>query len=95
MAMRNIILTVSAFLLTGALSAQVLLDKELPGNTTHIITAPEYIRMMPGFGYKPETQNYYKAYIDENAGSTLPVTYQEYIDPETRELDFSLPVGTT
>jgi RHS repeat-associated protein len=93
--MKNIILTLSAFLLIGASGAQILIDNEIPGNTTQIITAPEYIRMMPGFGYKPESQNYYRAYIDENASTTLPVSYQEYIDPEKRELDFKLPVGST
>ena len=93
--MKNILLTLSAFLLVGTSGAQILIDKEIPGNTTKIISAPEYIRMMPGFGYKPESQNYYRAYIDENASTTLPVSYQEYIDPETRELDFKLPVGST
>jgi RHS repeat-associated protein len=93
--MKNIILTLSAFLLIGASGAQILIDKEIPGNITKIITAPEYIRMMPGFEYKPVSQNYFRAYIDENASTILPVTYQEYIDPEKRELDFDLPVGST
>ena len=91
--MKNIILTLSAFLLIGASGAQILIDNEIPGNTTQIISAPQYIRMMPGFGYKPVENNYFRAYIDE--GTTLPVTYQEYIDPEKRELDFNLPVGST
>lgn len=93
--MKNIILTLSAFLLVGTLDAQIIIDYEVPGNATRIITAPEYVRMIPGFSYKPEANNYFKAYIDEDASSILPYTYQKYIDPETRELDFNLPVGST
>jgi len=93
--MKKIIFTLSALFFIGASSAQILIDQEVPGNTTQVVVAPEYIRMMPGFGYKADGENYFRAYIDENASTVLPVTYQEYIDPETRELDFNLPVGST
>lgn len=93
--MKKIIFILSALFFIGASNAQILIDQEVSGNTTQEVAAPEYIRMMPGFGYKADGENYFRAYIDENASTILPVTYQEYIDPETRELDFNLPVGAT
>ncbi|MDD2529545.1 MAG: SpvB/TcaC N-terminal domain-containing protein, partial [Lentimicrobiaceae bacterium] len=93
--MKKMVLFLSACLLIGVSDAQIIIDEKISGKTTKVIAAPEYIRMMPGFEYKPESQNYFKGYIDENASTILPVTYQEYIDPEKRELDFDLPVGST
>lgn len=93
--MKKMVLFLSAYLLIGVSGAQIIIDEKISGKTTKVIAAPEYIRMMPGFEYKPVSQNYFRAYIDENASSILPVTYQEYIDPEKRELDFDLPVGST
>jgi len=47
------------------------------------------------FSYIPELNNHFKAYIDESASLDLPVSYQEFVDPDERELNFNLPVGAT
>lgn len=89
--MKKMVLFLSACLLIGVSDAQIIIDKEIPGNITKIITAPEYIRMMPGFSYKPELKNFYRAYID----STY-IPFINFVDEENgqRELDKKLEIGS-
>ena len=51
--------------------------------------------MLPGFEYTPQTPNYFRAYIDPNAPSVLPIVYGTPVDPENRPIDTNFTVGTT
>lgn len=78
-----------------SLKSQMILNGSYSGAQTFEKAAPEYIRMMPGFEYIPQSSNYFRAYIDPNASNILPVVYATPIDPEFRPLNYDLSVGTT
>lgn len=78
------------------LNGQIILNETMNGTSTYDYAAPEYIRMMPGFEYIPQSTNYFRAYIDPNAVLINPVTYVETpVDPKNRPINTAYEVGTT
>jgi RHS repeat-associated protein len=94
--MKNIYILALLLLVGVSLKSQINLNTQHLGTQTYDIAAPEYVRMLPGFQYIPQSTNYFKAYIDPNASLVLPIEYVENpIDPENREINTSYEVGST
>lgn len=94
--MKRIFIIIQLFITVVSAYSQINLNNAFSGDRIYNIAAPEYVKMLPGFEYKPDAQttNYFRAYIDPNA--ILPISYLEQaVDPENRPLDFNLAVGTT
>jgi len=73
--------------------ANIILNTPHNGHISYDYVARDEIKMEPVFSYKPVTGQLLVARIDENI--VLPVDYAlSPIDVNSRELDYSLPVGT-
>jgi len=93
--MKNIYILLLFLFTYTTLKSQIILETPHNGAQTYDIAAPEYVRMLPGFEYTPQTPNYFRAYIDPNAPSVLPIVYGTPVDPENRPIDTNFTVGTT
>ena len=77
----------------GAISKPSLLNPMLPRPNTNYNTyiARDTIRLLPGFNSANVKEKPFIARIDESL--IYPVDYQDPINPDERELDFTKPVG--
>jgi RHS repeat-associated protein len=95
--MKNIYILLLLFTTCTTVKSQVVLDNLHNGSQTYEIAGPEYVRMLPGFEYQPQSPNHFRAYIDPNAPAIIPIVYTEGapVDPDNREINTSFEVGST
>ncbi len=92
---RRIFLSVSLLSIIGILNAQervINLDESITG--THDYVARDEINLLPGFSYTASPGNHFTAQTDPSI--LLPIVYiplDDLPDPDTREINTSLPVG--
>lgn len=94
--MKNIYILALLLLVGVSLKSQINLNTQHLGTQTYDIAAPEYVKMLPGFQYKPYNTNHFRAYIDPNSLLVIPIEYIEKpIDPEHRDIITDYKVGST
>ena len=89
-----ILLSISISLSAQDPQREWILDDLHNGSTSYDYVARDYIQMLPGFSYDPESSYVFHGSID--AHTVVEIDYET--DPITvadRELDKSLPVGTS
>lgn len=78
------------------LKSQEIRNTAQHGARAYQMAAPEYLPVLPGIEQKDQGANSIKANIDSNAPTVLPITtVGTFVEPDTRTLNTSLPVGTT
>ncbi len=100
----GLITTLSAGFCTNAICQTNIapnfeLSEILPSNQNAVYEARDYVKLQYGFNFKalPTENKIFKAKINTDL-PPFPATYtpiENLPDPETRQLDLSLPVGTT
>lgn len=91
-----------SWVLLGFANAQVIIEgKEIEANTPYtdndyIFRARDHIKLMPGFSVNGGVGNEFRAYIDETVICDAEyLTGDDIPDVNSREINTSLPVGTT
>jgi len=62
--MKNIYILALLLLVGVSLKSQINLNTQHLGTQTYDIAAPNYVSLLPGFEYLPQSTNFFRAYID-------------------------------